>query len=137
MSEAPSSPLPRRKPLWYWLPVLLWVGVMQYFSSAPNPYAGIGEGTTIIDFLGHLCGFIVLSLLVTRWWCFRMGERTGRRVLQAVAFCLAYALLDELHQIPIPGRSWEWFDLGTDTVGSTIGLGAALAWRALRRRAKA
>jgi VanZ family protein len=128
MGEA--SPLPQHKAIGYWLPVLLWVAVMQYFSSAPNPYARIGEGTTTTDILGHLCGFIVLSLLVVRWWCFRTGERTGRRILQAFAFCLAYAILDELHQVPIPGRSFEWSDLLVDSAG--IGIGVAL-WQVTGR----
>ena len=137
MSEAPPSPLPRRKAVWHWLPVLLWVGVMQYFSSAPNPYAAIGQGTTTSDFLGHLCGFALLAALVLRWLRFRMEEQGMRAAAYTLALCLVYAVFDELHQIPIPGRSFEWLDLLTDAMGSGAAVGAALAWQALRRRARA
>ena len=137
MSEAPPSPLPRRKTVWHWLPVLLWVGVMLYFSSAPNPYAAIGEGTTVSDFLGHLCGFALLAALVLRWLRFRMGEQGTRAPAYTLALCLVYAVFDELHQIPIPGRSFEWLDLLTDAMGSGAAVGTALAWQALRRRAGA
>jgi VanZ family protein len=137
MSEAPPSPLPRRKAVWHWLPVLLWVGVMLYFSSAPNPYARIGEGTTTTDILGHLFGFVVLAALLLRWLRLRMGGQGTRAAAYTLALCLLYALFDEVHQIPIPGRSFAWLDLLTDAAGAAAAVGAALAWQALRRRAGA
>ena len=127
MSSAPSSPPPRRAVL-YWLPVLLWVGVMLFFSSAPDPYAAVGaQGTTVSDILGHLLGFTVFAVLAIRWLRFRMGKRGKRPILLGIALCLAYALFDELHQMPIPGRSFEWLDLATDAVGALVGAGIMAA----------
>jgi len=123
VSSPPPSPPPRRRALGYWLPLLVWVLVMLYFTSAPDPYAQFrAQGTTLSNVIGHFLGFVVLMLLALRWWCFRTGERTGRRVWQAVALCLLYALLDELHQIPIPGRSFAVVDLLTDAAGIAVGV---------------
>jgi VanZ family protein len=106
---------------------------MLYFTSTPAPYALVGgRGTTVTDVLGHFLGFGVLGALMLRWWTFRTGELTPLRLLQALALCLAYALLDELHQIPIPGRSFEWLDLLVDATGIVLGTGAALLYRARR-----
>jgi VanZ family protein len=42
-------------------------------------------------------------------------------MLWAIVACLAYAIFDEVHQIAIPGRSFEWVDLGTDGAGMALG----------------
>lgn len=136
MSNAPPSPRPRGRALAYWLPPLAWLLVMLYFSSVPDPYARVhAQGTTLTDIVAHFVGFLVLAALVLRWWCFRTRETTRRRILQAVALCLLYSIFDELHQIPIPGRSFDWIDLVTDAVGVAVGVGAVLLFGARRRGA--
>jgi len=129
VDRAATSPPPRRSALGYWLPLLGWVAVMLYCTSVPDPYAPLKtQGTTLSNVLGHLFGFVVLTILALRWWRFRTGEWTRRRVLQAVGFCLLYALLDELHQIPIPGRSFDVLDLLVDAVGVVVGTVLTHAW---------
>jgi VanZ family protein len=107
---------------------------MLYFSSAPQPYPTLGDvDLTPVDVFGHLIGFVVFTLLLLRWWRFRAGELTLTHLLQALAIGLAYALLDELHQIPIPGRSFQWLDLLTDAGGVALGLTLHFALPRLRR----
>jgi VanZ family protein len=133
VTDGSASPLPRRKAVWYWLPVLVWVGVMLYFSSAPDPYAAVGvQGTTLSDMLGHLCGFVVLAMLVLRWLSARQGGHGRRALAWTVVLCVAYALLDEVHQIPIPGRTFDWVDLGMDSLGAAIGTAVVSAYWAVR-----
>ena len=43
-------------------------------------------------------------------------------ILICVAFCMLYALSDEIHQIYVPGRSCELRDIFIDTSGSIIGI---------------
>jgi VanZ family protein len=97
-----------------------WVAVTLYFSSAPHPYAGV-EPPDVTDVVAHVVGFAVLMLLVTRWACHRAGHCGLRPVLLAALACLAYSVFDELHQIPIPGRSFEWTDLVADAGGVAVG----------------
>lgn len=97
--------------LLYWLPVILWIGVMFTMSSLPNPYAIIGNRVTVSDLAAHIGGFFVLMLLVSRLVAFLRGHVGRGTLFRAAAFCVAYAIVDELHQIPIPGRGCEWIDL--------------------------
>lgn len=76
------------------------------------------------DKLAHAAVFAVLALSVG----LASGQR-GRRVL-ALAVCgaLLIGVLDEWHQIFLPGRSAGLDDLAADAVGAAIG---AIAARAL------
>jgi hypothetical protein len=108
--------------------VLVWVAVMQWLTSVPRPMATLlhRESTLLTDMLGHGLGFALLSWLVIRWLKVALGGGLGRKLAWAAALCLLYAVLDELHQIPIPGRSPEWLDLGLDAMGTVVGLGLAV-----------
>lgn len=136
MNKLPAPfPAAQRNHVSYWLPVVLWVGLMMFFSSVPDPYAPVGvEGTTTYDVLGHSVGFAVLAFLVIRWLRSRQEKAGGRVALWTALACLAYALFDELHQIPIPGRSFEWHDMAIDAVGLCLGLAAEAVWRLRTRR---
>ena len=134
MDGASSAPPPRRHGLWYWLPAVAWAAAILYFTSIPDPYALTGlHGTTASDLWAHGLCFLVLFLLVARW----MGHPTRRNPQRAIAYaaflCLAFAVLDEVHQIPIPGRSFEWVDLFLDGAGVAAGGMATLAYGARKR----
>lgn len=134
-----SRPLPslpaERRPVAYWLPVVLWLCVMLYFSSVPDPYAALGgEGTTLSDLLGHFFGFLVLALLVLRWVRSRQGAPGMGSMGWTAMACFAYAVFDELHQMPIPGRYFEWHDIAIDAAGVVVGLMADGLWRLCRRK---
>ena len=68
--------------------------------------------------LGGLC-----CLAARRTWSF------GRRGLVLVgAFCaLLYGMTDELHQLFVPGRSADVYDVVADGVGGLIGAAIAVA----------
>lgn len=40
----------------------------------------------------------------------------------AFLFVTFYGLFDEIHQIFIPGRSFDWWDLVADSIGSIVGI---------------
>jgi VanZ family protein len=73
------------------------------------------------------------------WLAARAFFRPGRAVWIALAVVLAVSLFgaaDEWHQQFIPGRSMEFFDWMSDTVGATLGatIGVLTAARARRER---
>ncbi|MCX7993785.1 MAG: VanZ family protein [Fimbriimonadales bacterium] len=137
-----------------WLPATLWVGLMLlifYFSSqagSPENSAGwirgfltwfaptLAERLTeeqleLLNYLtrkvGHGTGYFLLTLL--GYWAFRVSFGTERipAVRWAVGTSLIRAVLDEVHQSFVPGRTGTPVDVGVDAIG--IGLAAWIIWR--------
>ncbi len=50
------------------------------------------------------------------------GARIARAtILRAIAYCAAYAMLDEAHQLFVPSRTGSAVDVLIDSTGATIG----------------
>lgn len=146
-----------------WLPATLWVGMMLlifYFSSqagSPEKSAAwvvgilrwiapqLAEQLTpeqlhLMNYIfrktGHGTGYFLLTLL--GYWAFRRSfEMEPYHALRwAVLTSLMRAVLDEIHQAFVPGRTGTPVDVMIDAVG--IALAAWLLWRrALQRACKA
>lgn len=43
------------------------------------------------------------------------------KIVISILFCFIYAATDEIHQLFIPGRSFEYFDIAMDMIGSLLG----------------
>ena len=137
-----------------WVPVLLWIAGIFYFSSRPDPLGFLpssGQRIVDIDKLAHMGEYAGLTVL-----CYRAlagGQQgvkdtkqpagnphtpqsdppPGRRALAlSFALALAYAVLDELHQSLVPGRGGQPVDVGYDVAGMAAALG--LIW--LRERGR-
>ena len=124
MSESPPERRGLSPTVTHWLPTAVWLAVMFYFTSAPNPYSVLEPvGLRPADALYHVLGFGVLGILVARLVC-RVWPDCGRGLWWALAFCVVYGVLDELHQYPIPGRSCNPWDMASDAVGAALGVGA-------------
>jgi len=99
-----------------WLPVLLWMGLIFFFSSQPHlprcPYP-------LLDLFltkgAHLMEYAVLAILLHR----ALGDKSGWWALLIGAL---YALSDEFHQSFVPGRDAELLDLAFDILGVVLGL---------------
>lgn len=76
------------------------------------------------DKLVHALVFAVLAAAMG----YASGWRGWRMVLLAFGGALAVGVLDEWHQMALPGRSAGWDDLAADAVGAALG-----AWIAARR----
>lgn len=105
-----------------WVPVALWMGVIFTFSSATSlPQAPNDLIDAIVKKGAHFGEFAVLATLVHR--ALSAGGRTWLAILGSLAFAVAYAISDELHQTLVPGRHPSIVDVGIDTLGSTLALG--------------
>ncbi len=136
---------PRVRALLPWALVLLWMGLIFWFSaqSGDASYAqsdklsGMLRWTTpYVDIrkVAHFFLFFVLGLLC--FWGFRAAGRSpGRAALSALMVCAAYALLDECHQVFVPGRAMLLTDMLLDTAAAATGLVVCFAV-ARRRGAK-
>jgi VanZ family protein len=116
-----------------WLPPLLLMGVIFFFSAQPNLNSGLGW----IDHVGrkivHASEYALLCFL---WWrALRTKLDSVRALAPAWAITTLYAATDEFHQTFIHGRHGTPVDVAIDSMGA--GIFALLMLRAQRRRVHA
>ena len=81
------------------------------------------------DKSGHSIGYALLAFLLLRAFARgRLRDVTWPRVAVAIVVATLYGVSDEFHQLFVPGRSADRYDVLADCVGAT--LGAALGWLA-------
>ena len=116
-----------RRQVYLWLPVVAWMGTIFYLSAQPDlPHPSSGWLDWAISSAAHVFMFAVLAML----WARALGR--GRRSwLIAVGLTLLYALFDELHQLFVPGRHADPWDLVFDALGAVLGVGV---WARLERK---
>jgi len=118
----------------YWLPLVLWLTGMAAATSIPGdliptlPVPGL-------DKVLHALLYGGLAFLLQRWLRGGLRRPPARPLLLAGIVCGIYAVLDELHQLAIPKRTFSFGDLAADAVGIGIGLAVAAVMLARRRKA--
>jgi VanZ family protein len=75
------------------------------------------------DKLLHTVAFAPLSYLLAYWWL-RGGTLTAGTAIRIVAVVALFGVVDELLQIPIPGRTADVVDCAANTLGALAGAGA-------------
>lgn len=111
----------------YYLPLIVWMGLIFYLSSLP------GLGTTyppdawfyVTRKGAHLAEYFVLTILVIRILNF-CKVKSKDFYWAAITLPLAYAFSDEIHQLFVFGREGKFLDVGIDFVGIALGL---IAWK--------
>ena len=113
----------------YYLPLILWAGLIFYFSSLPNLKSNFPEvWDLILRKTAHLIEFGVLVVLALRIGL--RGEKAKSRkwvYIVALLFCLLYAVSDEYHQSFVGGRAMTLRDVLIDSLGMVGGSGIYLA----------
>ncbi|MFN8543546.1 MAG: VanZ family protein [Candidatus Binatia bacterium] len=139
------------RPISPWLPVVLWAGVISLLSTSwlaadhtgrlllpllaklfpgASP-AGLHAMHAAIRKLAHVTEFGVLSVLLYRALHTPLRSRRRAAVL-ALVLAAGYAVLDELHQHFVPGRTAAAADCLLDTAGAATGQLILAAARARR-----
>ena len=110
-----------RKFLKFWLPAIVWMGVIFIFSSIPNLKSGLKEDY-ILRKIAHMIEFGILTFLLFR--AIRLDEpKLKKAIVSAVIITLFYAFSDEFHQLFVQGRQCSLKDVGIDSIGILIGAG--------------
>lgn len=114
------------KTLKLWLPVIAWVTLIFLFSANPNPYKLLPdaiEGTwdTFIGITMHFIEYTILAFLLSRA-LYHHQTTTRKNLLIIILLTMLYALTDEIHQLFVPGRTFQIFDLLIDLLGSITGI---------------
>jgi VanZ family protein len=142
MSATASDPAPATpgagRGLWTtllsaWLPPGLYVAVIWWLSSqvldgslvTHVPFAD--RGVHFVEYAG--LGWLIARAVQVTW-----GPRGMRGSMVGVLLGVALGLLDEFHQLFVPGRSAEIFDLVADTLGVCAAVGLHALWTTRLRR---
>lgn len=133
------------------VPVVLWMIMIFYFSSKPAfvsekdsrliiqifQFLGLDINSllgTLADFavrkVAHFSEYFILCLL---WFNLLYGRYELRKAaLYSIAAVFLYACTDEFHQLFVPGRAGRFTDVLIDTSGGS--LAAAIRFLSLRRK---
>ena len=101
-------------PWYHWVPAVVWAAVL--FVLSAQPAAGLPSvDVPYADKIVHFAVYGVLGLSL-RWPLRR------RHWLVPVAVTALYGITDELHQLLVPGRSFEIADMAADLFGALLGV---------------
>ena len=117
--------IPRR-----WVPTALWAAVVLVATSIPG--SNVPDGPAGADKLVHFALYAILGALAARA---RLQELRGPVVpamLRLLAAIALFAVIDEVHQQLVPGRSADVRDVAADLAGAAVAI--ALTAAALSRR---
>lgn len=117
---------------WYWLPAVLYAGMIYYMSSQSHPEEQLPAFVLkdISDKVLHAVEYAGLAVLCYRAFRWAAGPSVARQALVlAIVTASIYGVTDEVHQFFVPLRESSWLDWLADTAGATVG---ALSWRFIR-----
>jgi VanZ family protein len=110
---------------------LAWMAVLWFLSSLPGTTEGLA-GWYVPELLHEAAHPVVYAILVTSWhWA--LAPQPWGTPLASFGLSMAYAIIDELHQGFVPGRTSSMADLFADGAGAAVGLALVIA-RARRAR---
>ena len=117
----------------WWLPLLVWMGVIFAGSSIGSlPRVGGKATDGVAHRVAHMLEFAVLGALVLR--ATSSGQRiTKRELIITVIVVALYGASDEFHQRFTPGRSSEGLSVLFDVAGGLAGAWVYRGWRQRHR----
>jgi VanZ family protein len=131
--------VPASRPINFWLPVLVWMGVigstartsriigpiLRFFKPDVTQLT-IDTWQIFVRKCAHLGEYAVLAVLLAPALARRpllpFRPHSPRIVLLALLYCFLYALSDEIHQRFVSSRESAFRDVIIDTIGATSGL---------------
>ena len=113
--------LERHKVVLVYLPLIFYWILLFTLTSLPSqsvPAVGVN------DKVEHMLAYFGLSFLMYLALLFQKKSSLlkNNALIFTLLFVLAYGILDEVHQLLIPGRSCELFDFMADMLGGIIGI---------------
>lgn len=139
-----------KKKIFGLLSILIWLGVIFYFSSRDSSVSTIQTKFVInrlmelaedseffnliilkltenhslvysIRKLAHIIIFAILQIIVFNAIMYN-GKSILKSSIYSIIIVVLYAIFDEVHQYFTPGRSYQLKDVFIDTIGGSIGL---------------
>jgi VanZ family protein len=113
--------------VWAWLPPALYCALIWWLSSQVLEYSLV-HMVPLRDRGVHFLEYAALGLLIARAVQLTWGPQGMRGSMFAVLLSVALGLLDEFHQLFVPGRTGEIFDLLADGAGVCVAVGVHALW---------
>jgi len=113
--------LEKHKIYFVYIPLVLYWCVLLVLTSIPGKYApNIG----VSDKIEHSGAYLVLAVLVNFTYMFqrKIPEFYKKPVIFTFFTIVFYGLVDEIHQMFIPGRMADVRDLIADVIGGIVGI---------------
>jgi VanZ family protein len=119
-----SSKNDPRPHLSLWVPVVIYMGAIFYVSSLSNPPIPSGTDKPL-----HWLAYLGLAVVVVRARAGGLPRRIGFGVAAtAMLITVGYGATDEVHQLFVPGRSADLYDLMADAGGALAGTVGCWVW---------
>ena len=104
------------------------VFALSSLSKPPEPPGGLSY------YHVHIAVYMGLGALTTRAAAKGLQHVSLTAVVVAIAISTLYGVTDEYHQLFVPGRTFDVWDMAADAFGSVLGACAMLAWSIIMRR---
>jgi VanZ family protein len=118
----------------WWLPLVIWMGVIFIGSSIGSlPRVGGKTSDAIVHRVAHVIEYAIFGALTLRALS-RERAITRREVIGTLIIVLLYGVSDEVHQRFTPGRSSEASAILFDVAGGLIGAWAYRWWVSIGRQ---
>ena len=90
---------------------------------------------SIIRKLAHFSIYTIGGFLIMNYQ-YGTNKKEYRKILYSIIFGGSYAITDEIHQIFVPGRSGNMFDVGIDTLGVVTGVLIYITFRKILKKVR-
>ena len=119
----------------FWIPFIFWTLLISVISEVPGQSTTMFVATLNVDFdataFGYHAGvFAGFAFLLYRALNRHISTQGPILVVTAIAGT-EYGIIDELHQLLVPGRVADFVDVGYDVVGVVSGVLIAVLWKQL------
>lgn len=104
---------------WLWL---IFIGIVSSLPNIPTQKIDIWDEPFRLDYLEHFGVFAILLGIFVLWKTEGNGVFHLRNHLIFVVSLFLFAIIDEVHQLWIPGRSYNPLDLIYNLLGGFAGL---------------
>ncbi|MFO7897194.1 MAG: VanZ family protein [Candidatus Cloacimonadales bacterium] len=95
----------------------IWSLIIISLTSYPKLHNPLSDKIWNVDKLAHFTVYAIFSLLFVKMNQHKTYRQNAKSLL---LLALIIPLLDELHQIPIPGRSFSVYDIIADIAGFAL-----------------
>jgi VanZ family protein len=120
------------RPWHLWWPVLGYMAAIfgtSSLSNVPSPPAGLTDKHVHLLLYAGLTAVTLRALAHGSWRRLTLGASAG-----AALIATAYGVLDECHQLFVPGRSFEVLDMVANGIGALLASAALWTWGIIRPR---
>jgi VanZ family protein len=104
---------------WLWL---IFIAIVSSLPNIPTQEINIWDEPFRLDYLEHFGVFAILLGIFVLWKSDEKGLFFVKKYFLFIFGLILFAIIDELHQLWIPGRSYNPLDLIYNLLGSISGL---------------